>query len=128
MIVGRPSGSVSKYELHLIFFILGQLAMRHGRCAALNAGGKDSPLQTVPFFWTQQYGKSIRYAGYNAGYDDIVFDGEVSSGEFAAYYCKGQKVVAIATLMKDPLAAQFANYISSGNILQKEDIPSGWNK
>ena len=25
--------------------------------------GKDKEVDTVPFFWTMQYGKSIRYAG-----------------------------------------------------------------
>ena len=25
--------------------------------------GKDHEVDTVPFFWTMQYGKSIRYAG-----------------------------------------------------------------
>ena len=25
--------------------------------------GRDEPIKSVPFFWTVQYGKSIRYTG-----------------------------------------------------------------
>ena len=39
------------------------LAHYHGRIAALNVCGKDTPLRAVPFFWTMLFGKSYRYAG-----------------------------------------------------------------
>lgn len=43
------------------------------------------------------------------------------------YYCKGDYVVAIATLMRDPLAADFANLMAKGEKLRKEDIKKDWN-
>jgi hypothetical protein len=48
----------------------------------------------VPFFWTLQYGKSLRYAGHAYAYDTVAIQG-VTTGEkpsFAAYYCSGQTV------------------------------------
>ncbi|XP_065576723.1 apoptosis-inducing factor 3-like isoform X2 [Artemia franciscana] len=42
------------------------LAMAHGRTAAFNIMGKNRPMKTVPFFWTQIFGKSIRYAAQEA--------------------------------------------------------------
>ncbi|XP_067121328.1 apoptosis-inducing factor 3 isoform X2 [Centruroides vittatus] len=39
-----------------------QLAMAHGRCAALNMLNKNEKLLTVPFFWSMLFGKSVRYA------------------------------------------------------------------
>ena len=59
-----------------------------GRIAALNMTGKESKLRSVPYFWTTQFGKSIRYAGYGAGYDDVIFYGEPADGKFVAYYTK----------------------------------------
>jgi len=59
-----------------------------------------------------QFGKSIRYAGYGYGYDDIVYDGDVAEGKFVAYYCKGDNVIAVATLMRDPV-----NQFSFKNII-----------
>ena len=49
------------YECNILW-ILNHL-YTVGRCAALNVMGKETPIKTVPFFWTQQYGKSLRYAG-----------------------------------------------------------------
>ena len=35
------------------------------------------------------------YAGYAGNYDDIVYDGEVAEGVFAAYYCQGWSFIPI---------------------------------
>lgn len=40
-----------------------QLAQYHGRIAALNMAGKQTEVQTVPFFWTMLFGKGVRFAG-----------------------------------------------------------------
>lgn len=39
------------------------LAHYHGKIAAMNICKKETPLKTVPFFWTTLFGKSYRYAG-----------------------------------------------------------------
>ena len=40
-----------------------QLAHKHGRVAAKNMLGKNQPFDSIPFFWTVLYGKSLRYCG-----------------------------------------------------------------
>lgn len=101
-----------------------QLAHAHGRTAALNLSGEEVPVKSVPFFWTVQFGKSFRYAGFTASFDDIIYDGRVEDGKFAAYFCQGDKVAAVATLMKDPVAAKFANTLLAGQVLTKSDVQS----
>ena len=39
------------------------LAHYHGRYAALNMLDQAKPINSVPFFWTMLFGKSVRYAG-----------------------------------------------------------------
>ena len=34
-----------------------------GRTAALNMLNQDVAIRSVPFFWTMQFGKSLRYTG-----------------------------------------------------------------
>jgi len=104
-----------------------QLAMAHGRRAGLNAAGASkAAIRSVPFFWTQQYGKSIRYAGYDTGHKDIAVDGDVAAGDFAAYYCDADgKVLAVATMGRDPWAADFANLLLAGESLSKEEALKG---
>ena len=58
------------------------LAMYHGKVAALNMLSIDVNLNTVPFFWTVQFGKSLRYSGHGAGWDSVIVEraeGEVRS-------------------------------------------------
>jgi len=102
-----------------------QMAHYLGKVAGTNMVVDDGNLKTVhsiPFFWTVQYGKSLRYTGYGVGFDDIVMVGDVSEGKFAAYYTKGDDVIALATLMMDPLAADVAQRMLDGEVLKKKDI------
>lgn len=109
-----------------------QIAQNHGRIVGLNVGlpkDKMTSVETVPFFWTVQYGKSIRYAGYAHEYDDILYDGEVAEGLFVAYFCNNHDVKAVATLGRDPVAAQFANFLLEGRTLHKSEALDGkWMK
>jgi NADPH-dependent 2,4-dienoyl-CoA reductase/sulfur reductase-like enzyme len=104
-----------------------QLAHSLGRNAALNMLGEKEPIRSVPFFWTAVFGMSFRYAGHATnGFDDIVYEGSVSEGSFAAYYCKDEEVVAVGTLKMDPRAAQFANLLKAGKKLARADVNSEW--
>ena len=46
----------------------------------------------------------------------------MSEGKFCAYYTMGEKVIAIATLMMDPKAADFAQKLHEGVTVYKKDI------
>ena len=56
------------------------------------------------------------------GYDDIVITGDVSEGKFCAYYTIGDDVVAVATMMSDPVAAQVAEKMLAGEKIKKKDL------
>ena len=73
-----------------------------------------------------QYGKSLRYAGHLAGgtYDDVIVVGsleDVDSAKFVAYYMQGDTVAAVASLMRDPVAADFANLALEGKALTRTE-------
>ncbi|KAK7488221.1 hypothetical protein BaRGS_00020528 [Batillaria attramentaria] len=91
-----------------------QMAHKLGRVAALNMLGKKVDVHSVPYFWTVMYGKSLRYTGYGPGYDDIVIHGDVDALQFAAFYTKGDKVVAVASLAFDPIVSQAASLMEQG--------------
>lgn len=66
-------------------------AQRQGQHAARAMLGSNEPYREVPFFWTKQYDKVLKYVGYSKGYDRLVYRGNVESGNFlAGYYTKGQ--------------------------------------
>ncbi|HEU4498028.1 MAG TPA: FAD-dependent oxidoreductase, partial [Sphingomicrobium sp.] len=66
------------------------VAERQGQAVAASMMGLRKRYQAVPFFWTQQYGVSLRYVGRAVNWDEVVIDGDVSSRDFIArYYGKG---------------------------------------
>jgi apoptosis-inducing factor 3 len=55
----------------------------------------------VPFFWTRQYDAGLLYAGHAASWDEIIFEGDVPSQNFLAFYVKDERVLAVAGMNRD---------------------------
>lgn len=68
------------------------VAQQQGRIAGHNMASTADALRkyhSVPFFFTMQFGKSVRYAGSaHSGYDEVEIEGDLESDSpsFAAYY------------------------------------------
>ncbi|XP_046670742.1 apoptosis-inducing factor 3-like isoform X3 [Homalodisca vitripennis] len=104
-----------------------QLALYHGHIAAKNMLGKKTELHTVPFFWTNLLGSAFRYTGYAEQADDVVIDGDLKALQFTAYFC--QEGVVKAVLSTNNTTAAFAEYLSVGNRLTKQEVqadPKKW--
>lgn len=91
-----------------------QLASAHGKCAALNMLDKKTPIRSVPFFWTGQFGKSLRYAGHCTSFDEIIYEGDVDEMKFTAYYCRENKVYAVAAMNMGAKASEVAFLLQDG--------------
>ncbi|XP_073948473.1 apoptosis-inducing factor 3 isoform X2 [Choristoneura fumiferana] len=107
------------------------LAQYHGRVAALNILRKEAPLRTVPYFWTMLFGKSIRYAGCGKPTSSLV-DGDVATLKFVIFFFdETEKVIAVASCMRDPVVSQFAEFLHQGKSLYKKDLKEdrfAWTK
>ena len=76
-------------------------AQQQGRVAARNMLGRELPFEGVPFFWTQQFDLTLRYVGHASSWDEIVYQGDVASGNFLAFYVKENRVQAVAGMNRD---------------------------
>lgn len=107
------------------------LSQYHGKVAALNILKKDTPLKTVPYFWTMLFGKSIRYAGHGQ-HSSILIDGSMEEFKFVIYFFdKTDKVIAVASCQRDPIVSQFAELLFQGKPLYKKDLKDdlyAWTK
>lgn len=107
------------------------LAHYHGRVAALNMLNIDTPVESVPFFWTLLFGKSIRYCGYGK-WHSLRIEGDVNELKFVAFYFNEEgKVISMASCQRDPIVAQFAELLSQGKSLHSKDLevdPFAWTK
>lgn len=107
--------------------------MFEGRIAGWNAAKTlvSEPLKefkTVPFFWTMQFGKSIRFVGSLAdGFEGIHCVGNPEEFKFEAYYYGkgGDTIVAVATMAADPIAAHCKLLYEVGKMPDLQYIKSG---
>jgi NADPH-dependent 2,4-dienoyl-CoA reductase/sulfur reductase-like enzyme/nitrite reductase/ring-hydroxylating ferredoxin subunit len=104
------------------------VAQNAGRvvAAAITAPGRP-PMPFIPVFWSA-LGQQLRYCGNTvAGYDDVVLLGQTGPDKicWVAYYTKGETVVAVATMGKDPLMSQCAELMRLGKMPGKSELKAG---
>jgi NADPH-dependent 2,4-dienoyl-CoA reductase/sulfur reductase-like enzyme/nitrite reductase/ring-hydroxylating ferredoxin subunit len=71
-------------------------AERQGQHAARAMLGSREPYRGVPFFWTRQFGTSLRYIGFARKFDRVAVRGEVAGDAFLAGFYQGGKLKAVA--------------------------------
>lgn len=83
------------------------------------------PKSFIPIFWSA-LGAQLRYCGNTPkGWDGLVLRGEPENAKFAAFYCLGETVVAVATMAMDPVMTKSAELMRRGNMPSKSAIESG---
>lgn len=99
-----------------------RLASQQGQVAGFNLAGKPTKFDKVPFFWTAQQGKNIRYVGYVKDYDDIIYQGEVEDQEFIALYVKEGTIRAALGMNKDPEIAAIELLMQENRLPSPEEV------
>ncbi|KAL1990401.1 hypothetical protein VTN49DRAFT_6240 [Thermomyces lanuginosus] len=104
------------------------VAQNAGRSVAksiVSAGQPHKPKAFIPVFWSA-LGVQLRYCGNTTGgWDDLVLRGDPDNAKFAAFYCQGQTVVAVATMQMDPLMTKCAELMRRGRMPSKKEIEEG---
>jgi NADPH-dependent 2,4-dienoyl-CoA reductase/sulfur reductase-like enzyme/nitrite reductase/ring-hydroxylating ferredoxin subunit len=77
------------------------VAERQGQFAAENMLGARRKYDDIPFFWTAQYGKEIRYVGHASTAADAAIGGNIQKEDAIVAYRENGKDVAFATLGRD---------------------------
>jgi len=93
-----------------------RVAQQHGQAAARNMLGHHEKFTAAPFFWTQQYGKSLRYAGHAERWDTIMYHGEVAKQDFLAFYVLDNRIIAAAGMNRDADMIYIAELLGQGRL------------
>lgn len=91
------------------------VAQRQGQLAARAMLGKRIRLDQVPFFWTTQFGISLRYVGHAEGRDRIDVAGDPHSDNCAFAYRKAGRTLALAFYGRDRDALLAGEALSQGD-------------
>lgn len=77
------------------------VAERQGQVAARNILGYREAYNAVPYFWTQQFGVSLKYVGHADKWDSVEVEGSLDAKDCVIRYKEGGRTVAIATIGRD---------------------------
>lgn len=103
------------------------VAQNSGRTVARHITSPSAkPLQQfIPVFWSA-LGSQMRYTGNTiGGWDDVVVHGKPADAKFAAYYTKGETVVAMASMGWDPAMAQSMELMRLDKMPGKSQLEGG---
>jgi len=70
-------------------------ALEQGKTVAASICGAPVEYAQIPWFWSDQYDVKLQIVGLSQGYDTVVVRGEPDSKSFAAFYLKGNKLLAV---------------------------------
>lgn len=111
-----------------------RVALQHGivtAAAILNDAKVDSLDARIPFFWTMQYGKSLRYSGHAATPDHGILLGSPDSFDYIEYYFDDEgedtRASAASTLGRDKELVAFSELLRRGHAPTRAQINAGFD-
>ncbi len=96
----------------------GRQGMHAARCML---GAKDS-YREVPFFWTRQYGSSLRYIGHAPRFDHVVFRGDVNDKTFLAGFYFGGTLRAAASVGRARELIRLGQLLETGKSVNPDQL------
>jgi 3-phenylpropionate/trans-cinnamate dioxygenase ferredoxin reductase component len=69
-------------------------ALNQGPAAARAMLDHDVSYDRIPYFFSDQYEVGMEYSGYATEWDEVIYRGALSDGEFIAFWLKDQRVIA----------------------------------
>ncbi|KAL9034968.1 MAG: hypothetical protein Q9180_005115 [Flavoplaca navasiana] len=71
-------------------------------------------------------GSQLRYCGNTPhGWDDLVLQGQPDEAKFAAFYGKGETVVAVASMQMDPVMSKSAELMRRSKMPTLDELRKG---
>ncbi len=69
-------------------------ALNQGPAAARAMLGAEVSYDRIPYFFSDQYDVGMEYSGHAPQWDEVIFRGDRSAGEFVAFWLRDGRVVA----------------------------------
>jgi 3-phenylpropionate/trans-cinnamate dioxygenase ferredoxin reductase subunit len=90
------------------------VALHAPAVAAANLLGGCEAYDPVPYFWSEQFGRMLQYAGYHGGADRLVWRGDPAQDQWAACWLAGSRLVALLTVDRPRDLVQGRRVIAAG--------------
>ncbi len=111
-----------------------RVALQHGMVTAaaiLNDDNVDSLEARIPFFWTMQYGKSLRYSGHAETPEHNILFGTPDTLDYIEYYFDDEgedtRASAASTLGRDKELVAFSELLRRGHAPTRAQLNAGFD-
>lgn len=113
-----------------------RVALQHGMVTAAAILNNDndnvkSLAERIPFFWTMQYGKSLRYSGHAATPDHGILLGTPDNFDYIEYYFDDEgentRASAASSLGRDKELVAFSELLRRGHAPTRAQINAGFD-
>jgi 3-phenylpropionate/trans-cinnamate dioxygenase ferredoxin reductase component len=74
------------------------VALHAPEVVAANVLGGDAVYDPVPYFWSEQFGRMVQYAGYHGDAERLIWRGDPAAPTWAACWLAAGRLVAILTV------------------------------
>ncbi|MEU2503823.1 FAD-dependent oxidoreductase [Streptomyces sp. NPDC007863] len=99
-------------------------ALQGPRTVAADLTGADgaapAPYDPVPYFWSEQFGRFVQYAGHHTGADTLVRRGDASGASWAVLWLRDGVPVALLAVGRPRDLAQGRKLIEAGTPVDPE--------
>ncbi|WP_107417802.1 FAD-dependent oxidoreductase [Streptomyces sp. CB03238] len=82
--------------------------------AAAIVGEAPRPYDPVPYFWSEQFGRFVQYAGHHPAADAMVWRGDPAGAAWSVAWLRGDALVALLAIGRPRDLAQGRKLIESG--------------
>ncbi|MFJ5706849.1 NAD(P)/FAD-dependent oxidoreductase [Streptomyces sp. NPDC093105] len=83
-------------------------------------GAEPAPYDPVPYFWSEQFGRFVQYAGHHAGADTLVRRGDASGASWSVLWLRDGVPVALLAVGRPRDLAQGRKLIEAGTPVDPE--------
>lgn len=102
------------------------VAQNSGRAAAAHIVAPTAARRPfIPIFWSA-LGAQLRYCGNTgSGFDGSVVHGSLEEYKFAGFYTRGEEVLAVVAMGKDPVVSHASELMRRGVFPKKSELAKG---
>ncbi|MFE2528862.1 NAD(P)/FAD-dependent oxidoreductase [Streptomyces sp. NPDC059382] len=90
--------------------------------ADILSGGTDRAYDPVPYFWSEQFGRFVQYAGHHDGADETVWRGDPGDPAWSVCWLRDGALVAVLAVGRPRDLAQGRRLIESGTALDPAKV------
>ncbi|MCY0951011.1 NAD(P)/FAD-dependent oxidoreductase [Streptomyces sp. H27-S2] len=99
-------------------------ALQGPRAVAANvlAGEPAQVYDPVPYFWSEQFGRFVQYAGHHGGADTLLWRGDPAAPAWSVCWLRDGALVAVLAVGRPRDLAQGRKLIESGTVLDADRV------